>query len=97
LRRAIVRLARRSSLSACHRLEGLRARPSRIDTGAPIPGTAFTAKHFGTSALTFAPHGQIYTFRWQTVARWAGSCREFDLTLAGGITRSVIFSFAPPG
>lgn len=52
------------------------------------------------SAATLSPgllyqSGQ-YTMYWQTSTAWAGTCREFNVTLNDGSSRSLSFSFFQP-
>ncbi len=56
--------------------------------GSPIGGSAPATLSPGL----FYQAGQ-YTMYWQTSAAWAGTCRQFDMTLKDGSTRSLNFWF----
>lgn len=47
----------------------------------------------GASTLQYDPVANQYTYVWKTDKNWAGTCRQFDLTLNDGTTHSAMFSF----
>lgn len=56
-------------------------------------GPALPAVSPGGWSLRFNRTAHIYTFRWKTKGRWAGSCRRLILTLADGTTHTAKFYF----
>jgi hypothetical protein len=46
-----------------------------------------------TSGLQYDPTANQYIYVWKTDKTWAGSCREFDMTLGDGSTHIATFEF----
>ncbi len=63
-------------------------------TGSPIAGTSEPTKLAGKGTLNYNPLTDIYNYPWQTNKKWAGTCRQLDVTLADGTTvHSALFQF----
>jgi hypothetical protein len=47
----------------------------------------------GDSALTYDAATDTYTYVWKTQKSWAGTCRDFVLTLSDGSVHTASFEF----
>ncbi|MEO6201432.1 MAG: PxKF domain-containing protein [Cryobacterium sp.] len=47
----------------------------------------------GASSLSYDPTSDIYTYVWKTEKQWAGTCRQFVMTLADGTVHRALFKF----
>lgn len=54
----------------------------------PLPGA--TGNY---PTLTYDPVADLYTYSWRTNATWAGTCRQFRLSLIDGTTHDLSFAF----
>ena len=66
----------------------------RVDcaTGAPL-GAAQTASSPGDSGLAYDPVTARYTWPWQTLSAWRGTCQTLVLTLDDGSTHGAALRF----
>jgi hypothetical protein len=62
------------------------------NTSAPLDAIEQTITA-GASTLQYDPTANQYTYVWKTDKSWAGSCRQFDMTLGDGSTHSALFEF----
>jgi predicted extracellular nuclease len=62
------------------------------DTGTPI-GDAEATMTSGSSALTYDPTTDTYTYAWKTDKSWAGTCRQLTVMLYDGTAQQAIFNF----
>ena len=58
------------------------------DTQEDIEATATSQ-----AGLSYDPVTRQYTYVWKTQKLWAGTCRQFVLTLADGTSHSALFDF----
>lgn len=61
-------------------------------TTAPT-GAAALATTSGAPELTYDAASDTYSYVWKTDKRWAGTCRQFRLTLSDGSTHVALFDF----
>jgi hypothetical protein len=47
----------------------------------------------GTSALTYDPGDNQYSYIWKTSKKWAGTCRQLDVKLKDGTNHRANFKF----
>ena len=73
----------------CNTLET--AAPGQFVTPRPIPVPTETP---GNSGLAYDPATDRYTYPWQTVREWEGTCREFVLTRTNGVQHRAYFRFS---
>jgi hypothetical protein len=62
------------------------------DNGAPLSMVTETATP-GASTLSYDAVTARYTYVWKTDVGWAGTCRQFVLTLADGTSHPASFRF----
>jgi hypothetical protein len=58
-----------------------------VVTGAPEPAPV------ASTLLSYDAASGRYTFLWRTQKAWAGTCRQFVMTLADGTSHTAMFSF----
>jgi predicted extracellular nuclease len=58
-----------------------------VVTGPPVPAPS------ASSSLGYSSVSGRYTYRWVTQKAWAGTCRQFIMTLSDGTTHTAMFSF----
>lgn len=56
-------------------------------------GEVSTTSTAGSSTLKYEATNDQYSYVWKTDSKWAGTCRQFTLTLSDGSTHLALFSF----
>ena len=69
--------------------------PTSTPSSCPGAGVVDQVEETTTSnsGLTYDAATGQYTYVWKTQKAWAGTCRQFNLTLADGMVRSATFNF----
>jgi len=71
--------------------------PSSVQVPCPSPGTPRTVLKQNadgkTSSLRYLPETATYEYEWVTSKAWAGTCREFTMTLRDGTVHTAVFEF----
>jgi hypothetical protein len=79
------------------RYEGLRvmqlAPPAVINIPCSVPSETMADDEDSENSSGLRADGYRYTYVWKTSASWAGSCRQFVLTLADGTSHTALFRF----
>jgi hypothetical protein len=68
----------------------------RCSTGELLARGRTRTQPLGNAGLSYDTVSGVYTYRWQTLASWAGTCRQFQVTLTDGTFYSAKFTFRAP-
>jgi len=88
-------VALRFSLGGDHGLDVFQVPPTSAQTACPSPAVENPVddKGGGGPGLTYDASLDQYVFRWKTDRSWAGTCREFRMSLDDGSLHTALFKF----